>query len=109
MISASAKAYNPVLHLELHNHAEKLFIDCFARGKKSPEIIQAILLRTYWKQPDDTRSWSHIGYAIRLCMELGWHKLTTPRKETSLDTELVIRQKRNIERTWMVLFVYDRR
>ncbi|EXJ78261.1 hypothetical protein A1O3_09422 [Capronia epimyces CBS 606.96] len=109
ILAVSAKAFNPALHLELHAYSEKLFIDCFARGSKSPEIIQAILLTTYWKQPDDARSWSIIGYAIRLCMELGLHKLPISDDETNPTTsKLEIRQKRNIERLWLVFFVYDR-
>ncbi|KAH8674277.1 hypothetical protein BX600DRAFT_457295 [Xylariales sp. PMI_506] len=110
ILAASAKAFNPALHLDLHQHAEKLLVDCFATSAKSPEVIQAMMLNTYWKQPDDTRSWSCIGYTIRLCMELGWHKLPANSDQQSGQgtSELEVRQRRNIERTWLVLFVYDR-
>ncbi|KAI1608234.1 hypothetical protein EDD36DRAFT_423657 [Exophiala viscosa] len=74
MLAASSKVYNPALHPEIHKYSEQLLNGAFAQGAKSPEVIQAILLSTYWKQPEDTRSWSLIGYTIRLCMELGWHK-----------------------------------
>jgi hypothetical protein len=65
---------------------------------------------TYWKNPEDTRSWSAIGYAIRISMELGLHKSAI---DTSTEGEKLTlfekRQKRNKERTWLILFVYDRR
>lgn len=109
MLSVSAKAFNPALHLELHKYSEKLFTDAIAGGAKSPEIIQAIVLKTYWKQSDDTRSWPLIGYAIRLSMELGWHTLLLKEDDTARLSPLDILKRRNIERTWLVLFVYDRR
>ncbi|KAH8896907.1 hypothetical protein GQ53DRAFT_638910, partial [Thozetella sp. PMI_491] len=110
LLAAAAKAFNPALHSDLRKYSEKLLVDSFARGTKSPEVIQAILLNTYWKEPDDTRSWSFIGYAIRLCMELGWHKLAQDREEDDVGAtpEFQVRQRRNLERTWLVLFVYDR-
>lgn len=110
ILAAAARSSNPQLHPDLHKHSEKLFVDSFARNAKSTEVIQAIVLSTYWKQPDDTRSWSTIGYCIRLCMELGWHKLAVESDEDGpVLSELERRQKRNVERTWFVLFVYDRR
>lgn len=110
MLAASAKAFNPGLYVALQNHAEKLLMESFSKGIKTPEIVQAFVLNTYWKQPDDTRSWSLIGYSIRLCMDLGWHKLSVMHEtDISSASELEKRQRRNIQRTWLVLFVYDRR
>ncbi|KAJ9628107.1 hypothetical protein H2204_009509 [Knufia peltigerae] len=109
ILAASAKAFNPPLYLKLQKYAETLYGNAFCRGEKSPEIIQAFIISTYWKQPEDTRSWSVIGYAIRLCMELGFHKLTTDPKYADPKTpEFEVRQRRNIERIWLLLFVYDR-
>ncbi|KAI1620125.1 hypothetical protein EDD37DRAFT_674996 [Exophiala viscosa] len=104
MLAASSKVYNPALHPEIHKYSEQLLNGAFAQGAKSPEVIQAILLSTYWKQPEDTRSWSLIGYTIRLCMELGWHKFKpNSDADDSAASELVVRQRRNVERTWMSL------
>ncbi len=109
MLAASAKAFNPALHSGLHKYSEHLLTRAFAEGAKSPEVIQAIVFSTYWKELDDTRSWSLIGYVIRLCMELGWHKLMLKSDENdSTVSELEVRQRRNIERTWFILFVYER-
>ena len=109
ILSVSAKAFNPSLHVALHKYSEKLFSDAIIRGTKSPEVIQAVLLKTYWKQLDDSRSWAIIGYAIRLSMELGWHKLSLKDEDATVMSPFEIRKRRNIERTWLVLFVYDRR
>lgn len=110
ILAAAAKAFNPDLYPSLYKYAEDLYVESFRQGTKSLETVQATLLLTYWKQPDDTRSWSAIGYVIRLCMELGLHKLTSNSASSSEAlSELEERQKRNAERTWLVLFVYDRR
>ncbi|KPI40628.1 Protein priB [Cyphellophora attinorum] len=111
ILAAASKAYNPSYHSVLQQHAEKLLAKCFTSGRKSPEIIQAFLLSTYWKQPDDSRSWPMVGYAIRIAQELGWHKfqLASDRgSDTTTQSHESIRIRRNMERTWLVLFVYDR-
>ncbi|KAF7885224.1 hypothetical protein EAF00_011042 [Botryotinia globosa] len=109
ILSASSKAFHPALHPTLRSHTENLLGRVFTRGAKSTEIVQAILIFTYWKEPAEIRTWLLVGYAIRMCIELGWHELkpVTQKPRTSTD-ELSIREARNIERTWLVLFVYDR-
>lgn len=110
MLAASAKAFNPSVHRDLQAHAEELFIKSFRTGKKSTATIQAIMILTYWKDPDDTRAWLSIGYVIRMCMELGWHKLTVrSQNDRERLSEMQNREKRHVERIWFVLFVYDRR
>lgn len=110
ILAAAAKTFHPSLHATLRDHAELLFTRSFRRGRKTTETVQAILVLTYWKEPDDTRAWLSVGYAIRICFELGWHKLAMqPAKEAGSKMEIERREARNIERTWLVLFVYDRR
>lgn len=110
VLTVAAKILNPSAYPGLKDHAETLFCEGFRRGDKSPEVVQAILILTYWKELDDTRAWSNVGYAIRLSMDLGWHNLSTEDDQhfntmSSIDQ----RKRRNVERTWLVLFVYDRR
>lgn len=106
----SAKTFNPAVYNALYDHAQDLYTESFRNGTKSTEIVQAILILTYWKQPQDTRAWTSVGYAIRMCMDMGWHKLTaySAASRTNVD-EAKRREVRNVERTWLVLFVYDRR
>ncbi|CAO2658294.1 Nn.00g060170.m01.CDS01 [Neocucurbitaria sp. VM-36] len=107
VLAAAAKALNPSLFTPLHDHAERLFARAFRRGDKSPEVVQAILVLTYWKEPEDTRAFVNVGLAIRIAMEIGWHKLVV-NGQTSGSNGLGARRARNIQRTWLLLFVYDR-
>lgn len=110
ILSASSKAFHPALHPTLRSHAENLLGKVFTRGIKYTETVQAILIFTYWKEPAEIRTWLLVGYAIRMCIELGWHELEpVSQKPQSAADEISIREAGNIERTWLVLFVYDRR
>lgn len=107
VLSAASKIFTPALYPKLHDHAESLLRDILCSGQKSTEIVQGICTLTYWKEPSDSRAWLFVGYAIRACIEMGWHKLSsTPLPST---TELAVRERRNKERNWLMLFVYDRR
>ncbi|KAJ4376334.1 hypothetical protein N0V83_001617 [Neocucurbitaria cava] len=108
VLAAAAKALNPSLYTPLRDHAETLFARAFRRGDKSPEVVQAILVLTYWKEPEDTRAFVNVGLAIRIAMELGWNK-SVVHGQTSGSNVLEARKARNIQRTWLVMFVYDRR
>lgn len=84
-------------------------------GEKSLEIIQGVCLLTHWKESNDTRAWMFIGYAIRGGLELGLNKLKPsildkPMQLVSgFEEEMELREQRSKERTWLVLFIYDRR
>lgn len=109
MLAVAVKGSDTLLYERLLDHAEDLLTTSFRRGHKSTEIIQAVMVLTYWKKPDDNRAWISLGYAVRMGMELGWHKLRkypSPNQQTSSIAPL---EDRNIQRTWFILFVYDRR
>lgn len=109
ILAASAKLLHPSLYCDLLAHAG-LFMKQFRHGSKSAETIQAILILTYRKNPDDSRAWLSVGYAIIMAIELGWHQLgTDAMKYPENLSEHHMRYLRNLERTWLVLFVYDRR
>ena len=109
ILSASSKAFHPPLHAQLQAHTENLLGKAFIKGEKSVEIVQGILVLTYWKEPEEARTWLLVGYAIRMCIEMGWHRLPDLCGEGGNVSELDVREHRNIQRTWLVLFVYDRR
>lgn len=110
ILAAAAKLLHPALRKNLLSHAEERFLESFRSGAKSVETVQAILILTYWKEPRDNRAWLNVGLAIRMAIELGWHHLGSdgmrPPENT---TDLEAMRFRNVERTWLVLFVYDRR
>ncbi|KAH6692135.1 fungal-specific transcription factor-like protein [Leptodontidium sp. MPI-SDFR-AT-0119] len=108
ILSASSKAFHPPLHAQLQAHTEKLLGKAFMKGEKSVEVVQGILVLTYWKEPDEARTWLLVGYAIRMCIEMGWHKLPDQIEGVETVSEIDVREHRNIQRTWLVLFVYDR-
>ncbi|PYH92571.1 hypothetical protein BO71DRAFT_357044 [Aspergillus ellipticus CBS 707.79] len=108
ILSAASKYFRSELYPVLHDHAEKLYAECFRRGEKSTEIVQAIMILTYWKEPNDTRAWTSIGLAIRIGMDLGWHKLRKSARDHGGLPDPEWREIRNVERTFLVLFVYDR-
>jgi hypothetical protein len=106
VLAAASKAFNSALYTTLHAHAENLFSQCLRQGEKSTESVQAILILTYWKEPSDARAWMSLGLAIRMGLDLNWHKLSPQEGDI---TNCNQREIRNVERTWLVLFVYDRR
>ncbi|KAI2318456.1 hypothetical protein LOZ00_003308 [Ophidiomyces ophidiicola] len=110
LLAAAAKVFSPQLYFNLHDHVEFLLRDILGSGQKSTEIVQGICLVTHWKEPSDSRAWMLVGYAIRACMEMGWHKLspTNMAPPGRREDELELRERRNKERTWLMLFVYDR-
>ncbi|KAL5623885.1 hypothetical protein BROUX41_003945 [Berkeleyomyces rouxiae] len=110
ILAAAAKAFSPELKKPLQNLARSLHTESFVQGTKSVEVVHATLLLTYWKEPDDTRAWLITGYIIRMCMELGWHQLPFHREDDDHwePKELEVRKERDVERLWLLLFVYDR-
>ncbi|KAI3541715.1 fungal specific transcription factor domain-containing protein [Colletotrichum abscissum] len=108
ILSAASKAFNPALYKRLRDHAEGILASTFRKGTKSVETAQAVMILTYWKESEDTRAWMLLGYVIRMGMELGWHRLAPYSPQSNAAMDLERRQARNIERTWLILFVYDR-
>ncbi|KAK8035148.1 hypothetical protein PG993_010143 [Apiospora rasikravindrae] len=109
MLAAAAKALHPELYPKLHNQVEELFAENFRLGRTSTEIAQAVLIMTYWKEPDDSRAWVSLGYVIRMGIELGWHRLRPYTVDQGGHSSgIQKREVRNIQRLWFILFVYDR-
>lgn len=115
LLSVAAKVFCPAIYAKLHEHSEKLLHNIMGSGEKSLEIIQGVCLLTHWKESSDTRAWMFIGYAIRGGLELGLNKLKPsildkPMQLVSgFEEEMELREQRSKERTWLVLFIYDRR
>ncbi|KLJ07019.1 hypothetical protein EMPG_17494 [Blastomyces silverae] len=115
LLSAAAKIFRPSLYTKLHEHLESTLKDILSTGQISTEIVQGICLLTYWKEPSDSRAWLLVGYAIRAAIEMGWHKFkpscpdgSASSMRESGESELEMRELRSKERSWLMLFVYDR-
>lgn len=93
-------------------YARKLASDMIERGFKSIEIVQAYMLLAYYNTPterfEDDRTWTYIGLAIRMAVELNlWRN---PKQPPDLDEEGIANftlETVNRERTWYQIFIMD--
>ncbi|KAI0071471.1 hypothetical protein K474DRAFT_1712429 [Panus rudis PR-1116 ss-1] len=106
LIMACCKFFKPELYRDMLRMANEMAGRAFAEGWKSVEVVQAFACMTYWRDPEDGRTWTFIGYACRLAVELGLN--TYLRHLPSGETDFQLRERRNRERTYLVLFVHDR-
>ncbi|KIK45923.1 hypothetical protein CY34DRAFT_801082 [Suillus luteus UH-Slu-Lm8-n1] len=106
LIMAGCKFFEPSLYKECLRLANDLAVRAFAEGWKRVEVIQAFSCLTYWREQEDNRTWMYIGYACRMAVELGLNRYHA--KPPAHETEFQLRERRNRERTYLVLFVHDR-
>ncbi|PFH47676.1 hypothetical protein AMATHDRAFT_197707 [Amanita thiersii Skay4041] len=86
--------------------ANEFAVRAFAESWKRVEVVQAFACLIYWKDYDDKRTWTYIGYACRMAVELGLNRYV-PNPPVN-ESEFQRLERRNRERTYMVLFVHDR-
>ncbi|KAF8710862.1 Fungal specific transcription factor domain, partial [Rhizoctonia solani] len=106
LIMAGCKFWKPELFKQTQRIANEFVVKAFADQWKRVEVVQAFACMTYWKEPEDTRTYTYIGYASRMAVELGLNRYMA--KPPEGETELQKRERRNRERTYLVLFVHDR-
>ncbi|KAG8801147.1 hypothetical protein FRC16_001206, partial [Serendipita sp. 398] len=105
LIMAGCKFWKAELYRQCQQIAHSFALKAFAEGWQSLETCQAFESLTYWKEPDDTRTWTYVGYACRMAVELG---LNTYVGHPEGESEEKKRERRNRERTYLVLWVHDR-
>ncbi|KAJ7582453.1 fungal-specific transcription factor domain-containing protein [Mycena floridula] len=106
LIMAGSKFFRPELYKDCQKLTNELRIRAFAEGWKRVEVVQAFACLTYWREPDDNCTWTYIGYACRMAVELGLNRYVSPPPPN--ETEFQLLERRNRERTYLVLFVHDR-
>ena len=62
LLMAGAKFFKPEIYRPCQKLANELAFRAFAEGWKSVEVVQAFACLVYWREPDDTRTWTYIGY-----------------------------------------------
>ena len=62
LLMAGAKFFKPEMYRPCQKVANDLSVRAFAEGWKSVEVVQAFACLVYWREPDDTRTWTYIGY-----------------------------------------------
>lgn len=106
IIMACCKFFQPDMYNTVQKLAHEFAVRAFAESWKRVEVVQAFACLTYWKEPDDTRTWTYIGFACRMAVELGLNRYVGRRPAE--ETDFQMRERRNRERTYLVLFVHDR-
>ncbi|KIJ69549.1 hypothetical protein HYDPIDRAFT_172916 [Hydnomerulius pinastri MD-312] len=106
LIMAGCKFFEPSLYKECLRLAHEMAVRAFSEGWKRVEVVQAFACLTYWREQDDNRTWMYIGYACRMAVELGLNRFVA--KPPANETEFQLLERRNRERTYLVLFVHDR-
>ncbi|KAM0753993.1 hypothetical protein T439DRAFT_353737 [Meredithblackwellia eburnea MCA 4105] len=105
ILAASAKFFRRDLYSNLLSHAQQLVGRAMIETLSCVEVIQAICILVYWKEPHDTSAWMRVGWVTRLGYQLRLHAL----RETPLpsDNELEARKIMDRERTWLTLVCFD--
>lgn len=106
LIMAGAKFFRPEIFKQCQKLANDLAVRAFADGWKRVEVVQAFACLTYWKEPDDNRTWTYIGYACRMAVELGLNRHVE--RPSAHESPRQLLERRNRERTYLVLWVHDR-
>ncbi|KAF4973568.1 hypothetical protein FSARC_177 [Fusarium sarcochroum] len=78
----------------------------------SIENIWAIICLYHWKDANDSRGYTLIGFALRMAVSAEWSKTHQSASQGTEDsrssTELYVRQKRDKNRVWLALGNIDR-
>ncbi|KAJ8078494.1 hypothetical protein PM082_012776 [Marasmius tenuissimus] len=106
LLMAGCKFFEPKSFKACQKLANELAVKAFMESWKSVEVVQAFACLTYWRDSDDNRTWTYIGYACRMAVELGLNQYVPP--GSLHETDLQYRERRNKERTYLILFVHDR-
>ncbi|TFK42840.1 fungal-specific transcription factor domain-containing protein [Crucibulum laeve] len=106
LIMAACKFFRPPLFKQCQKLANEYAVRAFQEGWKSVEVVQAFACLTYWKDPEDNRTWTYIGYACRMAVELNLNRYVP--NPSLHESEIQRLERRNRERTYLVLFIHDR-
>ena len=106
MLMACSKFFCPEVYPQVRRLAQEWCIYTFAEGVESVEVVQALACMTYWKEPSDRRTWQYIGMACRMAVNLRLNRYVGANQ--THETHQQFLERRNKERTYLVLFVHDR-
>ncbi|KAI0653216.1 fungal-specific transcription factor domain-containing protein [Cubamyces menziesii] len=106
ILMACCKFFHSSQYTAVRRLAEDWCVYAFAEGTESVETVQALACMTYWKEPADRRTWSYIGMACRMAVNLRLNKYVGRRQPH--ESNVAFLERRNRERTYLVLFVHDR-
>ncbi|KAJ3469690.1 hypothetical protein MRS44_003755 [Fusarium solani] len=113
ILAISARVFQPESYEPIQKHSEILLGRALVACDIAIENIWAILCMYHWKDVDDTRGYTLLGFATRMAASAQWNKFgesMAPGNEPLVmaQTEAQVRQRRDKERIWLVLGNVDR-
>ncbi|ENH62828.1 Protein priB [Fusarium oxysporum f. sp. cubense race 1] len=112
IITISSRIFQPESHKPIRDHAEVLLGQALLACDSAIENIWAIICMYHWKDANDTRGYTLIGFALRMAASAEWNMT---RRSVSYDIQglqdlgqLQVRQRRDKDRVWLALGNIDR-
>ncbi|KAF5635804.1 hypothetical protein F52700_5116 [Fusarium sp. NRRL 52700] len=109
ILTISSRIFQPEPHRHIRDHAESLLGRALLACDSAIENIWAIICMYHWKDANDTRGYTLIGFALRMAASAEWNMT---RRSVSYEThesgELQVRQRRDKDRVWLALGNIDR-
>ncbi|KAJ3541558.1 hypothetical protein NM208_g4551 [Fusarium decemcellulare] len=112
ILTISSRIFQPESHQAIRDQAELLLGRALLACESAIENIWAIICMYHWKDANDARGYTLIGFALRMAASAEWNMT---RRSVSYDTEdlrgsteLQVRQKRDKDRIWLALGNIDR-
>ncbi|RKK67716.1 hypothetical protein BFJ69_g14241 [Fusarium oxysporum] len=113
ILRISSKVFQPVSYTKIRSHTERLLSQALVSCDSAIETVWAIICLYHWKDVNDTRGYSLIGFALRLAASARWNKLRNNISDEEeshhiTKTEVEVRQRRDEARIWLALENLDR-
>ncbi|KAF5962547.1 protein priB [Fusarium bulbicola] len=109
ILTISSRIFQPESYRHIRDHAESLLGRALLACDSAIENIWAIICMYHWKDANDTRGYTLIGFALRMAASAEWNMT---RRSVSYEThesgELQVRQRRDKDRVWLALGNIDR-
>lgn len=112
ILTISSRIFQPESHKPIRDHAEVLLGQALLACDSAIENIWAIICMYHWKDANDTRGYTLIGFALRMAASAEWNMT---RRSISYDIQglqdlgqLQVRQRRDKDRVWLALGNIDR-
>ncbi|EXK49893.1 hypothetical protein FOMG_02370 [Fusarium oxysporum f. sp. melonis 26406] len=114
ILAISARVLQPESYVAVQKHSDTLLAQVLLTCDAAIENIWAIVCVYHWKNVNDTRGYTLLGFAIRMAASAGWNKfrggMDFACKPQVIDHPKVnlARQQRDQERLWLALGNLDR-
>ncbi|KAF4473607.1 hypothetical protein FAGAP_12947 [Fusarium agapanthi] len=109
ILTISSRIFQPESHRHIRDHAESLLGRALLACDSAIENIWAIICMYHWKDANDSRGYTLIGFALRMAASAEWNMThRSVSYETHESLELQVRQRRDKDRVWLALGNIDR-